>query len=146
MNGLDVQSLIRFLFPKGTRGTPNEIHLPPVWPPDLFGITAHIAQITDCYTELLSFRTPSSVGSAVYAEQDTIKDIGKTLAEFVAFDACPTETINSIQTSWSELLNGDNPGSETWKVSVLRLLIIADVACDGIGFFNPEEQLETTQD
>ncbi len=141
MNELDVQSLIRYFFPKGTRGTSSEINLHPVWPPDLFGITAHIALITDCYTELLNFRSSSSVGSALYSEQKSIEDTGKSLADYVEIDACPIEVIELLQTSWKELLKGDRENAETWKISILRLLIIADVACESIGFYDTRQKL-----
>jgi hypothetical protein len=139
MNQSQVQDVINFLFPSGTRGNKGEISSPPIWPPDLFGVAAHFAAITDCYTELLSFNESNGIGFKIHSIHSTLIAAGEDLSESVEFEACLEQTLDLIESTWAVLCNGILPEgtSDSWKLAVLKLLILADVACDGMGFYDP---------
>lgn len=146
MESVEVEDLIRYLFPAGTRGTPGEIHFTPIWPPDLFGVAAYIAQVTDCYTGLLDFHTLDSIGRVIQADHARLLEVGGYLAHFPDWRSLPTEIGIVIDKLWFNLLAGDNHSDEksgdAWKTIVLKILIIADTACEGLGFYNTSVALK----
>lgn len=141
-----INAAIKFLFPRGTRGDDSGILLHPVWPPDLFGASAHIASITDCYTELLDFNAGSGIGLAVHNSREDLQCISQSMSDITSLDSYPDKHAESIQRWWSNLISVTQDSHDienSWQVSLIKLLIVADMACEGIGFFEVDEPLSS---
>jgi hypothetical protein len=154
-----VVSLINSIFPEGTRAVDepaegeNEeeygslIGQAPDWPPDLFAVYAHLLHTAGAYHYL----TPGGIGLDSSGKQPEIvvsraeitrlRDIGK---RWYADDPKNEPADQSeIEELWATIVTSDDPvcsdpsdESEMpdWWTAALRLMIIADETCFGVGY------------
>lgn len=135
---ISVESLVGTLLPNGSRGKPGDISDYPFWPPDIFAVCAFLLQQTDSYTYLQDHRA-GSLGSII-SDADTKEGliaIGKSWSNlpYLSGEAEPI-----VAKLWLDLVSTTDcisgVGSSTrWIINASKLLIIADEACKGIGFY-----------
>lgn len=145
-----IKDIIKNLLPNGSRGVPGDISQFPYWPPDLFAVTAYIAQISDCYCELLDF-SEYGVGALLTSDdmQAAMQAAGEMIAAFPNSEVWPQDLIDMLQADWKNLIDcgagivyekSIPAPAPSWICSVLRLLIIADNASDNMGFYVEQNQ------
>lgn len=148
------KEIIKILMPDGSRGERRKWELFPRWPPDLFAVMAHILRITDGYTALLkndhenSFIPTDELKAAKRLGHYWRKMTESDLAQELGGDNRPVEYRwhfeKTMQTYWKNVYKCNidfynyNLGSEALKSTIL-LAIIADEACQGMGYYNFNE-------
>jgi hypothetical protein len=137
---------VRLLFPTGTRGT-KTWHQYPEWPPDLFGVGAYLLEQSGAYAWLRPKETQN-----LFALDDVTKtgllDTGhawrrgdwlrtKPAAKSTAGERRVKELWNTLWQNKDDRMVIDlEPRSlPKWVIAALHLLIIADEASRGVGFF-----------
>lgn len=137
-----VNSIIRQLLPKGSTGVPapqnapdSNYKSPPFWPPDLFAICSYLLQQSDSYTYLQNY-SAGALGDEINKSRDILEYVGK---QWAADNRLHPDVRNYILTEWKLVLNAHSSinmvgESTAWVIAATKLLIIADIASDGIGF------------
>lgn len=131
-------SIIKLLFPKGTLGDRKGVLNHPRWPVDLFGATAYLLQISDRYTYLLR------EGNNIVEKSDILIEIGRDWRTSTPL-GMDRVSKNFIQKQWRKIVDtktaiASRDRDEEWVHATLSLFIIADEACEGIGFYNENRQ------
>ena len=136
-DALSIDSVLRLLMPTGTRGggnPPSWLECP-LWPPDVFAITATIAEKSGCYAE------PGVVLSRNNRERSEKKHWAEKSYQLGAKWSNAGNIPSEVSRLWSTIFRhrrqplsiGSGRGL-TWKRATMRLLAVADEACFGVGF------------
>ena len=146
--GFTVEQMIRHVLPKGTTFEVNvetKWDQPPDYPPDLYAVIGHILQNSGIYQYVISAENHSTRSFPDKSILITSKDrerIEETGSKW-AIGATPkrVKTLWSVLSSCSKPLLVSNGGaSERWWSAAVELLAIADEACNGVGYFVPENE------
>jgi len=150
---MKVAELIRHAMPEGTRGKGRWRDCP-WWPPDLFAVTALLAERTTAYTILLSAygrtcelcteqrRTRLQQVARSWRRDDWPvngryrKDKAYLQKLWDRLFNCQSEVCPSERASLTEILPDD------WRLAALELMIIADLASAGVGFYPSKDSDE----
>lgn len=138
---LTVQRVMRSLLPSGTEasGKRKVWHRCPLWAPDVFAVSATLADISGCYAEpgIALSRSPRE-RTAKQKRAANAKKWGKQWAS-------RAEVPKDVQVRWDTLIAHEkslvcevSPEAVVWKRAALDLLAIADECCAGVGYI-PEE-------
>lgn len=135
---VSVKSLIHTLLPNGSRGVRGEISEYPFWPPDIFGVCAFLLQQTDGYTYLQDHRN-GALGSII-GNVDTKIGLIAVGQSWSNLPYLSREAESIVSKLWFELTCtmdciSEVNGSTKWLINAVKLLIIADEACKGVGFY-----------
>lgn len=132
-----VGDVIRNLLPRGSRFGGKSISWlrVPIWAPDVFAVTATIAQLSSCYAE------PGIALSRSVKERRQKRERAKVARTIGARWAHGSSIPQLVQSLWSDLVKhesdllccGAGKGNE-WKRAALSLLAISDEACAGVGY------------
>lgn len=147
-----VREVIEQLFPRGTNpprvslaeGGTVDYQTAPTWPPDAFAVAAKLVALSGCYTSSQAIRTKN--------EEVAIDPFDPAfLVEATAIGRRWADTPNDpsgpppeVQALWGILIALDlgrvwaldaAPGA--WGLAALRLMVIADEACEGAGYITP---------
>lgn len=162
-----VQEIVHRLFPNGTyHGHKDHKHFP-IWPPDMFALTATLIKRTGCYAHA---QFGGYGGAGLFTDRRLLDDLCKHARSWASIDLMPegngqserpkkdaTEVLEYIQDLWEELLTGcdqtverydADPAEKTlkWWQAAIKLLILADEASRGIGFpYRPVEGAEAVE-
>jgi hypothetical protein len=147
---LTVGQVIEDLLPWGSRyhtGTASaEWSQCPVWPPDVFAVTATIAHLSGCYAEpgLVLSRTASERKKKQKRAEFATR-IGRVWSDSSNYE------LPEIQKLWEvliahtdELLCVGAGKGNVWKRAALQLLAIADEACAGVGYEPTKKSVNQT--
>lgn len=163
-----VQEIVNRLFPNGTYHKDHK-HFP-MWPPDMFALTATLIKRSGCYTHA---QIGGYGGGGLFTDRRLLDDLCKHAKAWASIDLMregngqserpkkdATEVLEYIQGLWEELLTaGDqtvgrydpdsaedpDPPEKTlkWWQAAIKLLILADEASKGLGFpYRPVEGAE----
>ena len=134
--------IIKHFLPNGTGIRGQSKHKPfPVWPPDMFAVCARLIEMSNAYTLLLEW---PNVGANSNGRNnlEVLVQIGEIWREQGYLETNQSGG-RFVQREWDKILNSTDSISTNvistediveWKLSALRLTIISDVACSGIGF------------
>lgn len=143
-----IETAIKLVLPTGTRGT-GTWNQYPEWPPDLFGVTAYLLEQSGAYAWL----RPRSTHDFFGLDDDIRRNLcdsgaswrrGDWLRETKKHAQRSPRGEQTLKRLWSKLwscrtdqmLNPEEPAEpQGWAVWALQLLIVADQASAGIGFF-----------
>lgn len=141
-----VGEVIRRILPHGTNPAPPDEpalldwRAPPLWPPDLFAVTATLATLSGAYAHAAV--TGATHASALEAEDYVarVEDLG-AVWRMLDPDRM-SEAMARVQELWIALLDAaaqpvsehPGPGASPWCAAALELMAIADEASAGIGF------------
>lgn len=148
-----VKQIIERLFPNGTNaGDPSHRYFP-VWPPDMFAVTAKLIETSGCYTytrfggfgrDSLLHDHNRIVRVQFLAAKWTDHSFSLLTAGGNATDNETKEAVEKLQELWEVLTNAgeqevkrfSKPSQQTlaWWEAALMLLSIADEASGGVGF------------
>lgn len=141
---LNIQQLLEYLLPLGTRGTAGDFDAVPLWPFDLFGVVAYLVQQSDCHTRLLEHHT-NGIGSQFAVIKDQLVNAGMAWRYVSDIDSprfrSKIPEVNLIQDYWTILLShGDCSIAECRKndeivITLLALIAISDEACVSAGYY-----------
>ncbi len=134
---LTILAIIERLFPEGTnKGRPKDISKFPTWPPDAFALAATVARLSGCYSRP---RYTKVIDASFFSEKK-LKDIRnaalkwrKTFSDKKGFKHI--QSLWDVLISTKDSLHANDPKCVDWWDAVMELLVIADEASDGIGFF-----------
>jgi len=129
-----VQEVIRRLLPAGT-GFADEDDLSrcPVWPPDVFAVTASLIELSGCYALSRYGGRAGSGGLFGKAYRKRVRDGAKEWRRNIRPPPLARECWDTLAKS-NEAISTGGPGAETWHDAAIQLLAMADEACAGIGF------------
>jgi len=108
---------------------------PPVWPPDVFAVTATLAKQSECYGHG-SVRGGTGLGSAHAATTRAMGQRWLRAADDPKLVGWREEQWRTLLKAWETPVQRCARGQrlERWAVAALRLLAAADEACAGVGF------------
>jgi hypothetical protein len=153
---LTVEGGIRLIVPAGTRGTGNW-HEYPQWPPDMFAIAAFLLEQSGSYAWLRPRYIESHFNIDVQRRQQLV-DLGREWARGDWFLRSRSRAARrsgaKVAQLWATLwANRARPLTElaarqappAWTMAALYLLIVADEASVGIGFFPPSKEFASEE-
>ena len=126
-----VREVIERMLPDGTGGRKDRWSLVPIWPPDLFAVSATLVNLSGCYAHT---RYLCGFGDCAF-DADYRKDI-----ERIGESYASGETEGALKKAWKTLasrdwlVQADDSKNAEWWDAAMRLMAIADAACAGIGF------------
>jgi hypothetical protein len=131
---LTIFDLIKTVLPDGTRAPGGTWHEVCEWPPDLFAVVAAITERAGLYSEqrFMSYWTPGFVLTEDCAKH--VREAGSAWADTATPPQLVEELWRQLFQNFREVRIENRSDVEGWKEVVLRLLVIADEACAGIGF------------
>jgi hypothetical protein len=130
-----LSDVIRYVLPYGTKNDRSGWSGICIWPPDLFAVVATITEKCGLYSE------PAFMaywGKGFELKSKWLKEVRKAGKEW-ALSGSPPKVATSL---WDELFKrhfgarviDQNVTALEWKKIIFRLLVIADEACEGVGF------------
>lgn len=139
---LRVRDVVARLLPQGSRIVNEATHRPgqgawdlcPLWPPDLFAVSASLVGRSDCYAQLRQGTSSNFSFDDSYRQQVT--ELGRDWSRTLNPPA-------ALQKIWSQLIaDGDRPVEPSvglsalpaWARAALHLMAIADEASYAMGF------------
>lgn len=137
--------VIKRIFPKGTSPlNPESWEDPPVWPPDAFAISATLVNHTGCYAD----ERYSTTGSADYFFTSEVSNEMRVDGSKWAEHPFPhDQAIESVHEYWKCILDNSDKDLSDVKLpadhqlcdALIALMLLADEASVGIGFYDPDE-------
>lgn len=131
----DTRGLIRRMTPEGTRGD-RRWEMPPIWPPDLFAVAATLVDRSSAYRHLLN---PHH--AAYRLTRPEAHHRVRTVAKAWRSNAWLPQKLyrnerKVLQRLWRKVLAGaEDVGEDVWVCAALELMMIADEASAGLGFY-----------
>lgn len=132
--------VIRRVFPNGTSPlTPQSWEHPPFWPPDAFAISATLVNHTGFYPTVRysTANSPDCIFTEHFRKQ--IKLHGKKWAKSPLPDQKLPKAVRSAWKGIYRCANQELTESTEWHDSAIRLMILADEASAGVGFYDPDD-------
>jgi hypothetical protein len=139
---ITVENVIRTVFPRGTRER-SDWTKHPEWAPDLFAVCAYLVEQSGCYALL---RPEHSADRFLLTEnREKLQSIGADWSKDMFFLTEKDSQIR-LQRLWTLLWNSreqpvvceKDSDVPAWAIIALWLLVVADEASAGIGFFPSE--------
>ncbi len=143
---------IKSLLPNGSNGM-KSWNQSPCWPPDLFAVSAFIIKKYDAYTKIsMSNNYGINIDNS---DHKRLVDQGKAWKNLqTANESDPWVAIHQkeIDALWKNLINlskkvsiyhhhaADEETITSISKEALKLLIVSDEACEGLGWFNMEDE------
>ena len=136
-----VAGLIRTLLPKGSGDIADNWSSCPIWPPDVFAVACTLIERSSSYTYLASGKSGGVAGVGSRNSMRRLENLAKRWRGLE--DGKPEEfekLQNDLNKLWSRLFPPkeapiDHVSNGTdWCIAAHKLLIVADMACAGMGF------------
>ena len=130
-----VKEIVRQLLPNGSRGSPGDVEDYPRWPPDVFAVAAFLLQQSDSYA-FVQHHKKGELGYELEEESDILKITGELWSKLPRLEEEFHQTVDRLWQviAFSEDLISSARADSPWVIAAAKLVIIADVACAGIGF------------
>ena len=133
--------IIKRLFPEGTRATSSKSwKLCPLWPPDLFAVSATLVNLSGCYSEA---RFTASEAKRFLFTDEYRRRVVKLGKAWTTKAQLPVK----LQPLWDKLVKSGAAEIDDslralglgWREAAMELMAISDEACEAVGFYPPPE-------
>lgn len=138
-----VKEIVRQLLPNGSRGKPGDVDDYPRWPPDVFAVAAFLLQQSDSYA-FVQHRKKGELGHELEEESEFLQITGELWSELPCLESEFHQKVDDLwrELAFSEDLISSARANSSWVIAAAKLVIIADVACAGIGFHTYKDEDE----
>lgn len=145
--GLSVGDVISQLLPFGSLPGLSEPNweIVPKWAPDVFAVTATLAQRSGFYAEpglILSRSNSGRKEKAIGVKRN--QNVGQKWATEPSVPREVQEYWDVLISAWNKPLCSASGGIEKWKLAAAALLAITDEACSGVGYI-PNDNIKDIQ-